>query len=963
MKSKIKGERKVRGVALIIVIGVLSLLVIIGTYFAINMQLEQKAAANYLNSVKARYVAEAGMQKALADIRNLVINNAYSSLITGIDAYSLSESFGDGSYSVSVEREDSKTDLNSATQTQLEAAMFSAAQAANIVTYRNTYNFFTTIEEVKAVGGVSDATFQSVKSNITANSPIIRGGLVAKYYDDKSMADANFVGEIVELGPIKTISVAGAEYEPNASYDASFAGCYLISSPTRWGLDNFGVKWEGYLYLPPTGTYPDTVTFYLSSDDGSRLYIDNTLVVNNWTDGTHTDVSGSYIFTASGWHRIKLEYYDNALLNFCELKWNLSGSTEYIPAENLGFYPPKGAGFTYNSAGNLRITSTGQLTSGAESKIEAVIKIFGTWTQTCRSEFSAPWTSERGSASGNPNPGYTGYYLGDYSDGWVRNVTWLDSCPDNAGDDLETGGYTATSDALKLGYWDDFDEDVAYSVINLAGMATKRIEGSDKQGGSWWWQAYRIFDPAQSADPNYFAIDYGCFDSTGANNRLKIWTNVWDERHFEVNYNFYRPVTNVFARTWAASSADTKIPSERLGWRGNAANTVPEADWGQIPTGDARHWVCIGPWVPQYYWDKNGNNVWDAWFDVNSDGIYTDGVDTPAEPRPVYRVYNNPNDQVPLDSARAYIYGSYKGPTTPAAYTDDATCPYNYPIYSATGTYWQPIVGFMCPSIFAMGQRTDPCESGRTDSCGVGYYAVLIDEEGWAHTGGDRLETIIWNRNVSTAYQKERVLAMIKGSSSNDYKAYLINGAAVTASVQATPGPITAPTNFKFKNANLFDTWTWDSYNALWIRGVEDIITDPDFTETNTAYWDNIRFIPDSGFLVSTPFYTGGDIDWGRLSWADNTATVSNVGVAVGLRTVDTKANLPTGDSGWTSCANGAQITNTDYPWLQYKVTLSTTALNKDSYANSGKTPTFKDITITYLPQIEILFYREITED
>jgi len=45
--------------------------------------------------------------------------------------------------------------------------------------------------------------------------------------------------------------------------------------------DNWVAKFEGYMTSPHTGTY----TFYTNSDDGSFLYIDNHLVVNN--DGLH----------------------------------------------------------------------------------------------------------------------------------------------------------------------------------------------------------------------------------------------------------------------------------------------------------------------------------------------------------------------------------------------------------------------------------------------------------------------------------------------------------------------------------------------------------------------------------------------------------------------------------------------------------------------------------------------------
>ncbi|MCL6524163.1 MAG: fibronectin type III domain-containing protein [Thermoflavifilum sp.] len=68
---------------------------------------------------------------------------------------------------------------------------------------------------------------------------------------------------------------------------------------------NFAFAWNGYVYIPYAGTY----TFYTKSDDGSKLFINNTLVVNN--DGLHsaTEKSGAYTFTQSGWFPISVWYY------------------------------------------------------------------------------------------------------------------------------------------------------------------------------------------------------------------------------------------------------------------------------------------------------------------------------------------------------------------------------------------------------------------------------------------------------------------------------------------------------------------------------------------------------------------------------------------------------------------------------------------------------------------------------
>jgi len=58
------------GVALIASVMAVAVLLAIGLSFAFNMRLEEKAAFNYLNSLKARYVAEAGISEAVAKLKN-----------------------------------------------------------------------------------------------------------------------------------------------------------------------------------------------------------------------------------------------------------------------------------------------------------------------------------------------------------------------------------------------------------------------------------------------------------------------------------------------------------------------------------------------------------------------------------------------------------------------------------------------------------------------------------------------------------------------------------------------------------------------------------------------------------------------------------------------------------------------------------------------------------------------------
>src|SRR5262245_34772825 len=68
--------------------------------------------------------------------------------------------------------------------------------------------------------------------------------------------------------------------------DINFASTLEAFRGTKL-VDDFYVRWTGVLRVPKDGRY----TFYLESDDGSRLFLDGQQVVNN--DGQHEMVEKS----------------------------------------------------------------------------------------------------------------------------------------------------------------------------------------------------------------------------------------------------------------------------------------------------------------------------------------------------------------------------------------------------------------------------------------------------------------------------------------------------------------------------------------------------------------------------------------------------------------------------------------------------------------------------------------------
>jgi hypothetical protein len=70
--------------------------------------------------------------------------------------------------------------------------------------------------------------------------------------------------------------------------------------------DNFGLEFTGLLKVPADGLY----TFHTRSDDGSRLYLDDRLVVEN--DGTHPPrEAAGLVRLLAGLHPIKVQFFES----------------------------------------------------------------------------------------------------------------------------------------------------------------------------------------------------------------------------------------------------------------------------------------------------------------------------------------------------------------------------------------------------------------------------------------------------------------------------------------------------------------------------------------------------------------------------------------------------------------------------------------------------------------------------
>ncbi len=95
-------------------------------------------------------------------------------------------------------------------------------------------------------------------------------------------------------------------------------------------VDTFSVSWEGGLIVPKEGDY----TFYTNSDDGTRLYVNDILIIDKWFDHGSAEYSGQIHLRPGTVYPMRLEYYDNGGSAAVNLKWSGPGITkQVVPTE------------------------------------------------------------------------------------------------------------------------------------------------------------------------------------------------------------------------------------------------------------------------------------------------------------------------------------------------------------------------------------------------------------------------------------------------------------------------------------------------------------------------------------------------------------------------------------------------------------------------------------------------------
>ena len=190
-------------------------------------------------------------------------------------------------------------------------------------------------------------------SEPTRNSSLFKGDVVVNKNTTVKMKafkgnEASLTATAVfkKMGEIKKVSMN--EVKPGLSYKYThgiyrMVNDFLEVPPLKTGMvpiftmeprekeQFFSFDFEGYIDIKQAGEY----TFYLATNDGGRMYVDDNMIINN--DGLHPVVEvGKKVELQPGLHPISVKYFQEGGLNGLKVSYEGPGiEKQEIPSKVL----------------------------------------------------------------------------------------------------------------------------------------------------------------------------------------------------------------------------------------------------------------------------------------------------------------------------------------------------------------------------------------------------------------------------------------------------------------------------------------------------------------------------------------------------------------------------------------------------------------------------------------------------
>jgi thermitase len=192
------------------------------------------------------------------------------------------------------------------------------------------------IEDVGGIAGTQSLQYTLVEpvSGATSSATVFVDVSVARYPENPVGAEPGVAVSYYELSSptalpdFAALTPYASEIVPDIYYPSS-SGAFAGSGRA----DNVGAVYTGWIDVPETGFW----TLGLTSDDGSRLWIGDDLVVDN--DGVHSmrTVRGTRAL-AQGKHSLRIEYFEGVRSAGLVLAWSGPGQSTVVARSSQLFH-------------------------------------------------------------------------------------------------------------------------------------------------------------------------------------------------------------------------------------------------------------------------------------------------------------------------------------------------------------------------------------------------------------------------------------------------------------------------------------------------------------------------------------------------------------------------------------------------------------------------------------------------
>ena len=159
---------------------------------------------------------------------------------------------------------------------------------------------------VKNAGSASlEATISASCTDESSNGT---QGIFAEYFDNEGVSfNTGSMPSLIDRVPEHT------RIETSLQYSAMYSAYPGLDDRFK---NNWGARFSGLINIPDSGNW----TFYLTSDDGSEMWLDGTSLVTNYGSHGMREMSGTRNIT-SGLHDFKIEFFQGGGPHGLHLKW------------------------------------------------------------------------------------------------------------------------------------------------------------------------------------------------------------------------------------------------------------------------------------------------------------------------------------------------------------------------------------------------------------------------------------------------------------------------------------------------------------------------------------------------------------------------------------------------------------------------------------------------------------------